>query len=68
MIWFWTSLLVAGLALVVITLVRVLAGGLDDGSARSAREILDVRYAAGELTTEEYEHRRRVLSQREEGS
>ncbi|MFK5646980.1 SHOCT domain-containing protein [Ornithinimicrobium sp. LYQ121] len=52
----------------VITLVRVLAGGLDDGSARSAREILDVRYAAGELTTEEYEHRRRVLSQREEGS
>ncbi|MDO8144889.1 MULTISPECIES: SHOCT domain-containing protein [unclassified Isoptericola] len=27
----------------------------------TAREILDERYAAGELSTEEYDHRRRVL-------
>ncbi|OLT38013.1 hypothetical protein BJF82_13985 [Kytococcus sp. CUA-901] len=37
-----------------------------DGS--SARRILDERYAAGELSTQEYEHRRAVLAGREEES
>ena len=32
----------------------------------SARQILDERYAAGGLSTEEYEHRRAVLAGREE--
>jgi putative membrane protein len=33
-----------------------------------ARRILDERYAAGELSTQEYEHRRAVLTGREEES
>lgn len=33
--------------------------------ASRARTILDERYAAGELSTEQYEHRRAVLSQGE---
>ncbi|WP_153011640.1 SHOCT domain-containing protein [Serinicoccus chungangensis] len=37
-----------------------------DGS--SARRILDERYAAGELSTQEYEHRRAALAGREEES
>lgn len=78
MIWIWTALLVAGLALLVATLVRVLAGGLRDESPRSdapgppgsshAQMILEERHVAGELTTQEYEHRRAVLSQREEAT
>ena len=38
MIWFWTALLVAGLALLVLTLVRVLAGGLDSRPGSSQQE------------------------------
>ncbi|MGD8200647.1 SHOCT domain-containing protein [Ornithinimicrobium sp. W1679] len=88
MIWFWTALLVVGLALLAYTLVRVLAdgaadrpaghgspGGQDRGdvtraglpATSRARAILDERYATGELTTEEYEHRRAVLARGEDG-
>ncbi len=38
------------------------------GERSRARRILDERYAAGELSTEEYEHRRAVLTGREEES
>ena len=70
---FYAALLVLGLALLVVTAVRVLVGGVGSGPGRSAdsergsgaRQILDERYAAGELSTEEYQHRLRVL---EEGS
>jgi putative membrane protein len=89
MTWVWTSLLIAGLALLAYTLARVLTGGLvpgpggpavrdrsgrdqtedaSPGEQSSARRILDERYAAGELTTQEYEHRRSVLTGREETS
>jgi putative membrane protein len=71
---FYAALLVLGLVLLVVTVVRVLVGGLDRGPdpARSqtgadgsrARGILDERYAAGELSTEEYRHRLRVLEER----
>lgn len=60
-------LLVVGVTLLVVTLVRVLAGGVADSSAApsgsdgSARRVLDERYAAGELSTEDYQHRRRIL-------
>jgi putative membrane protein len=43
----------------------------DDAAAAGpsrARQILDERYAAGELSTQEYEHRRAVLSGRQEES
>lgn len=38
------------------------------GERSSARRILDERYAAGELSTQEYEHRRAVLTGHEEKS
>jgi putative membrane protein len=69
---FFGALLVAGLTLIVVTAVRVLVGGIADPKQRAteheeggaARRILDERYAAGELTTEEYQHRLDVLEGR----
>lgn len=69
---FYAGLLVLGVVLLVVTVVRVLVGGLENGSgqadrpnpAGAARRILDERYAAGELSTEEYQHRLVVLERR----
>ncbi|MDP3968839.1 MAG: SHOCT domain-containing protein [Nocardioides sp.] len=68
---FYGALLVLGVMLLVVTLVRVLVGGLEPGSGRpgrpsgtgGARQILEERYAAGELSAEEYQHRLRVLGE-----
>lgn len=68
---FYGVLLVLGVVLLVVTAVRVLVGGLEGGSGRpgrsggtgGARQILEERYAAGELSTEEYQHRSRVLGE-----
>jgi putative membrane protein len=67
----YAALLVVGVALLAITLVRVLIGGIADSptpgtsarptSSRSAQQILEARYAAGELSTDEFQHRLRVL-------
>ncbi len=69
----YAVLLVVGVTLLVVTVVRVLVGGIAGSSDRasvaqpaatgSARRILDERYAAGELSTEDYQHRRRVLEE-----
>jgi putative membrane protein len=68
----YAVLLLAGLTLLVLTVLRVLVGGLADSSGRPvrhrgpggfARAILDERYAAGELSNEEYQHRLRVLGE-----
>lgn len=67
----YAVLLAVGVALLVTVAVRVLLAGLDPpGAARrqvstggSARRILEERYAAGEVTTEEYQHRLRVLAE-----
>lgn len=68
----YAALLLAGLTLLVFTVLRVLIGGLADSSGRtvghpgpggSARAILDERYAAGELSHEEYQRRRHVLEE-----
>ncbi len=48
---------------IVIALVRKVAGG--SGRQRSAREILDERYARGELEPEEYERMRREIREGE---
>lgn len=53
----WWALVVAGIA----WLVRSLSDRRDDADPGSARRILDERFAAGELSVEEYEERRRVL-------
>ena len=67
----YAALLVVGVTLLAITAVRALVGGIADSpgpgtsarptSSRSARQILEERYAAGELSTEEYQDRLRVL-------
>ena len=67
----YAALVVVGVTLLAITVVRVLVGGIADSpgpaasarptSSRSARQILEERYAAGELSTDEFQHRLRVL-------
>ncbi|MGC5583153.1 hypothetical protein [Ornithinimicrobium sp. W1665] len=78
MTWIWLMLLVVGLVLLGYTVVRVLLGGLADGSGGAdlrapsswprAQQVLDERYSAGVLSTQEYEHRRGVLARGEDGS
>lgn len=73
--WLFALLTLVSLVLLVAVLVRVVAGGLTPGPPRQdadqpsgrpgrAREILDERYARGELTTEEYQERLRILDQK----
>jgi len=47
-----------------VVLVRWLGGGSDDGvrRARTARDILDERYARGEIDREEYQRRRNDIA------
>ena len=52
MLTFWALFLIG-----IVWLVTTLTRGNDNG----ARRILDERFAAGELTPEEYEQRRRAL-------
>ena len=68
--WLFLALLIIGIVVLVVVLVRVLAGGTDSrpatpGDGRPdrgrAREILAERYARGEISTEEYQERLRVL-------
>ena len=68
---FYAVLLVLGIVLLIVTAVRVRAGGLETSGRRvglpskpGARQILDERYAVGELSTEEYQHRLHVLEER----
>lgn len=67
----YAVLLLMGVALLTVTVVRTLVGGVADSpraatrarptSRTAAQRILEERYAAGELSTEEFEHRLRVL-------
>lgn len=68
--WLFGLLLVVGLVLLVVLLIRVLGGGADRAAGAhpgraerrsSARDILDERYARGEMGTEEYQERRRAI-------
>lgn len=71
--WLFGMLLLTGIVLLIVLAVRVFGGGRD-ASARSdttgplsrpsqARQILDERYANGELTVEQYREQIRVLSE-----
>ncbi|WP_144662933.1 SHOCT domain-containing protein [Paenarthrobacter nicotinovorans] len=74
--WIFWLLLIAGGAVVTVVLVKAFsrnAGGsaptdgqgplrTGAGPAR-AREILEERYARGEISTEEYQERRRILEE-----
>lgn len=72
--WIFGVLLLAGLVLVIVVVVRMVSGGIgsnvpavsDSGPHRGrsrARELLDERYARGELTTEEYRERLTALEE-----
>lgn len=74
--WFFGALLLLGLVLLTVVAVRVVGGGLrpvrpaTEGPRRGgqadradARRLLDERYARGEVSTEEYQQRRRVLGE-----
>ena len=72
--WLFWLLLAVGVVLLVVVAVRALGGGVTRGSAgrdvdgaprgRSrARQLLDERYARGELTTEEYRERLAALGE-----
>ncbi|MFP3901912.1 MAG: SHOCT domain-containing protein [Acidimicrobiia bacterium] len=58
-VWLWGTLMVLAWVALIGTAVWLVARALGPGRAgRSrAREILDERYARGELTTEEYQER-----------
>lgn len=61
--WLGPLFMIALLALLIgliAALVRWLGGGSDDGGrrVRTARDILDERYARGEIDREEYQRRR----------
>jgi putative membrane protein len=61
--WIGPLLMIAALAVLLagmVALVRWIGGGGSDGGgrARTAREILDVRYARGEIDRDEYQRRR----------
>ena len=61
--WFWAIFAVVVLALLVVGvvwLVRTLTGP-SPGATSTARQELDLRYARGELTREEYQQRRTDL-------
>jgi putative membrane protein len=63
MLLFW-GLVIAG----IVWIVRVGAGPRAPDSARSARDVLDERLAAGDMSVEEYERRRDLLSGRRSSS
>ena len=76
--WLFGLLLLIGVVLLVVLAVRAAGGGIDRNidvrppSAGErhrphshAREILDERYARGELTTEEYRERLHTIGQDE---
>jgi putative membrane protein len=70
--WLFGLILLVGLVLLAVLVVRTLAGGTVSGPPGApgsappnrAREILDERYARGEVSTEEYQERLRSLDQR----
>lgn len=70
--WLFGALLVAGVVVLIVVIVRVAGGGIAHdqadaprarglGAPNSARQILDERYARGELTTAEYQERLAAL-------
>ena len=60
--WLWALLMMlTWVALIAGTVWLVVRSGADDRRPSRAREILDERYARGELTTEEYRERVDVL-------
>ena len=65
----WGIVMVAGMILLwglviagIVWLLHDLAGRRERGSGRTPLDVLDHRLASGEITPQEYEERRRLLS------
>ena len=58
--WLWGLVAVAGLVVLIVVIVRAASGGV---AGKTPRQILDERYAKGELTTQEYTERLTVLGE-----
>jgi putative membrane protein len=69
--WLFWLLLVLGVVLLAVVVVRAVGGGVtregrsggSQAERSQARQVLDERYARGELSTEEYRERLRVLGE-----
>ena len=73
--WLWGLLALVGILILIFVVVRVTTGGIRRNETsgnfpaagaverRTPRQILDERYARGELTTEEYRERLSVLGE-----
>ncbi len=61
--WIWPVLVLVGLAILAYVGVRLAQGGRSapPGSSSTARQILDDRYARGEIDEDEYRRRRAML-------
>ena len=64
--WLWFVLILVGLLLIGYVAVRLLSSGRSDAASvgqapRTARDILDERYARGEIDDQEYRARRETL-------
>ncbi|MEC5182171.1 SHOCT domain-containing protein [Arthrobacter sp. CG_A4] len=71
--WLWGPLLLIGIVVLVLLAVRLFPGGGSHGGAYGppgpyggksrARQILDERFARGELTVDQYREQSRVLGE-----
>lgn len=59
MLLFW-GLLIAG----IVWAIRAASGPRPAGDVKTARDVLDERLAAGDISVEEYEQRREILAGR----
>lgn len=74
-VWLFGLLLLIGVGLLVVLAVRAVGGGVTHGASSAqqadspprgssrARQILDERYARGELSTEDYRERLQSIEQ-----
>jgi len=70
--WFWGAFMMllfwGGLAAVIVFAARSFGGGgsrRSEGETTDAETILEIRFAKGEISQEEFEERRRVLRSRD---
>lgn len=70
--WLFWLLVIAGIVVLVVVAVRAIGGGVSRTDGRTgatsqdrsgARQVLDERYARGEIGTEEYRERLRELGE-----